>query len=101
MTYMSEIEGVLDLVERGCTRLMRGGGGPLSKDQDWSGRERKPRTSKENVDRIVKLAQRGDMTAGQIAHALQLHPRQVRHITYYREIPLPDQRRTKQTNATL
>lgn len=30
--YMSELEGLLALAERGCLRLMKTGGGPLERD---------------------------------------------------------------------
>jgi len=99
MSYMSEKAGVLDWVERGCKRLLKAGGGPLSQEQDWTSRKRRPQTSREDVARIVELAKHGAMTAKQIATALGLNARQVRHITYYRGIALPDERNTKQKHA--
>ena len=99
MSFMSEREGVLDWVERGCRRLMAAGGGPLPQEQDWSARKRRPPTSPEDIARIVELAKTGTMTARQIAKALGLEHRQVHHITYYREIPLPDERFTKHRNS--
>ncbi len=92
MSYMSEKECILDWVNRGCRRLMKAGGGSLIQEQDWTGRQRRPRTSPEDIARIVGLAQHGAMTATQIANALGLNARQVRHITYYRNIKLPDER---------
>jgi hypothetical protein len=95
MSYMSEKECILDWVERGCRRLMKAGGGALSQGGGtWN--TRRPRTSPEDIGRIVGLAQHGAMTATQIANALGLNARQVRHITYYRDIKLPDERMRKQ-----
>lgn len=92
MSYMSEKESILDWVERGCARLMAAGGGPLPQEQSprvWS---RKPRTSPEDVERIVALAKRGAMTAQQIATAVGLTRSKVQHVTYYRRIKLPSER---------
>lgn len=99
MSYMTDKQGVLDMVARGCRKLMAAGGGPLPQEQDWSARKRRPPTSPEDIARIVKLAKTGTMTARQIAQALGLDHRQVHHITYYREIRLPDERSTKQRNS--
>lgn len=96
MSYMSEKAGVLDWVDRGCRRLMKAGGGALIQEQDFTGRKRRPRTKSEDIARIVELAQPGVMTARQIANALRLNLRQVRHVTYYREIKLPDERTIQQ-----
>lgn len=55
--YMSERAGILDWVERGCERLMRAGGGPLSQEQPY-GKQRGPRRQLDG-DTVLKLEKEG------------------------------------------
>ena len=69
----------------------------MVKEQDWSAIKRRAPTAPEDIARIVELANRGTMTAKQIADALGLTARQVQHITYYRDIRLPHDRPSKRS----
>lgn len=89
MSYMTEKEGVLDWVARGCERLMQTGGGPLPKEQNPGVVYRKPRTTPEQVEHIVRLAKAGQMTAKQIGKEVGLPSAVVRHAVYYRGISIP------------
>lgn len=95
MSYMSEREGMLDWVARGCERLMQSGGGPLPREQNPACAYRKPRTTPEQVAEVVRLAKAGKMTAKQIGEAVGLTPAVVRHAVYYRGISIPYDRNFK------
>ncbi len=90
--YMSEKEGLLDVVNRGCQRLLAANGGPLQQEHNRPIGVRKPRTSPELVAQIVSMARAGTYTAKQIGSKLDVSPNIVRHIAYYRGIHLPDER---------
>lgn len=90
--YMTETEGFLDMVARKCAKFMRAGGGPLPKEQDPSCVYRKPRTSPEQVEAVVKMANGGQYTANEIAKVVGLKRSVVQHVTHYRRIKLKDER---------
>jgi hypothetical protein len=90
--YMSEIEGILEMVRVNAPRLMAAGGGALPKEQNPSCVYRKPRTSPEQVEAVVKMAKGGSYTANEIAKAVGLKRSVVQHVTHYRGIKLKDER---------
>lgn len=90
--YMTETEGFLDMVARECAKLMRAGGGALPKEMNPSCVYRKPRTTPEQVEAVLKMANGGSYTANEIAKAVGLKRSVVQHVTHYRGIKLKDER---------
>ena len=66
--YSTELVGLLDMVERGCVRLMKEGGGSLPQDQVHMGKG----LGKSQKTKIVIGYNRG-LSLHSIAHDLGLH----------------------------
>ncbi len=72
MSYQNEIEGLLDIVNRGCVRLMRAGGGSLAVDKpSYDGMKR---MTPDQVAHMLEMARSGRYSEIAIARELGFSP---------------------------
>jgi hypothetical protein len=85
--YHTEISSLLDMVDRGCRRLMKEGGGPLPKD--GLACLQKHRATPEQKQAALVLGRAGLHTLVEIARAVSMRPQTVAGLCRRNKISLP------------
>lgn len=99
MSYHTETESILDMVERGCRRLMKEGGGALPTEKPNSVGAK--RITPEQTQQIIELATGGKHSQGEIAAIIGVSKPAISKAMKRAGVKLPDHRRLRQPKGNL